>query len=57
MKDNLKAPIKKGTEVGEFVVFQKGIEIGRFPLVADQSLRKATIRERISRWFKGMIPG
>ena len=57
MKANLKAPIKKGKEVGELVVYQKGVEIERFPLVADKSLRKATIWERLTRWFKGLIPG
>ena len=57
MKGNLKAPIKKGKEVGELVVYQKGIEIERFPLVADKALRKATLWERVTRWFRGLIPG
>ena len=57
MKKNLKAPIKKGKEVGELVVYQKGIELERFILVADKPLRKATLWERAVRWFKGLIPG
>ena len=57
MKGNLKAPLKKGKEVSELVVYQKGIELQRFPLVADKALRKATLWERMTRWFKGLIPG
>ncbi len=57
MKGGLKAPMKKGKSVGELVVYQKGIEIERFPLVADKALRKATLWERISRWVKGLLPG
>ena len=57
MKGNLKAPLKKGKKIGELVVYQKGVEIQRFPLVADKALRKATLWERVTRWFKGLIPG
>ncbi len=57
MKGNLKAPLKKGKQVGELVVYQKGIELERFPVVADRSLRKATLWERISRWVRGLLPG
>lgn len=57
MKGNLKPPIKKGKQVGELVVYQKGIEIDRFPLIADKALRKANLWERVTRWFKGLIPG
>ena len=56
MKSNLKAPLKKGREVGELVVYQKGIELQRFPLVAEKTLRKATLWERITRWFKNLLP-
>lgn len=56
MKGNLKAPIKKGKEVGELVVYQKGVELERFPLVADNTLRKATLWERMSRWVKALLP-
>ena len=57
MKSNIKAPVKKGKQIGEIVVYQKGVEIDRFPLVADKALRKATLWERLTRWFKGLIPG
>ena len=57
MQGNLKAPLKKGKQVGELVVYQKGVEIDRFPLVADKALRKATLWERVTRWFKNLLPG
>ena len=57
MKGNLKAPLKKGKEIGELVVYQQGVEIERFPLVAEEALRKATLWERITRWVKGLLPG
>ena len=57
MKSNIKAPVKKGKQIGELVVYQKGVEIDRFPLVADRALRKATLWECLTRWFKGLMPG
>jgi len=57
VKGNLKAPLKKGKQIGELVVYQKGIEIDRFPLNADKNIRKAHIWERIVRWFRNMLPG
>ena len=56
MKGNLKAPIKKGKNIGELVVYQKGVELERFPLVAEKAVKKATIWERVSRWFKNILP-
>lgn len=57
MKGNIKPPVKKGKEVGELVVYQKGIEMERFPLTAAKAIRKATLWERFTRSMKNLIPG
>lgn len=57
VKGNLKAPVKKGKQLGELVVYQKGIELERFPLEAEKSIRKASLWECITRWVRGLLPG
>ena len=44
--DKVKAPIEKGAKVGEMVVYQKGVERERIPLVSANTVEKATVFDR-----------
>lgn len=41
LKENLKAPLKVGTIVGELVVYKNGIEIDKIDLISNESIEKA----------------
>lgn len=43
----IKAPIQKGEEVGEIIVYSKGVEIDRVPLITLETVEKATIWDKI----------
>lgn len=43
----IKAPVQKGEQVGEIVVYSKGVEIDRVPLVTLETVEKATIWDKI----------
>ncbi len=45
--NKLKAPIKKGEKVGEMIVFENEIEVDRVPLIACESVKKATFFDRM----------
>jgi D-alanyl-D-alanine carboxypeptidase (penicillin-binding protein 5/6) len=47
MLDSIKAPVQKGKCVGEMVVFVKGVENKRIPLLALQDVNKATLWDKI----------
>ncbi len=57
ISNNLKVPLKKGQKIGDLTVYYKGAEAGRFPLVAEKNVRKATLWERTVRWIKKIMPG
>ena len=44
--NTLKAPFEKGEKAGEIIVFQKGIERERIPLITANAVEKATIFDR-----------
>lgn len=44
--NKVKAPIEKGATVGEMVVYQKGVERERIPLVSANTVEKATVFDR-----------
>ncbi|MFV0516607.1 MAG: hypothetical protein ACK5MV_04360 [Aminipila sp.] len=52
---NLKAPVNKGDKIGEIVVYQNESEIGRYPLVAEESSQKATLVQLYKRMIKGLV--
>ncbi len=52
---SVKAPIKKGDKVGDIVVYQNAEEIGRYPLVAEESAEKATLFQLYKRMMKNMV--
>lgn len=53
--ENLQAPIKKGEQIGEIVVYMKEKEIDRYPLVAADDVEKAGVIDIYKRMIKGMI--
>ncbi|MBN7772716.1 D-alanyl-D-alanine carboxypeptidase family protein [Clostridium aminobutyricum] len=55
-QDNkIKAPIKKGAKLGEIVAYQNKKEIGRYPLIAEESSKEATLVDLYQRITKSMI--
>lgn len=52
-KNNLKAPLKYGEIIGEIIVFRKGVEVDRVPLIANENVEKANIFDR----FKEIVNG
>ncbi len=44
--NSLKAPFEKGEKAGEIIVFQKGVERERIPLITATAVEKATIFDR-----------
>lgn len=51
----IKAPVKKGEKVGEIVVYQNKKELGRYPLVAEESSQKASLLQLYTRLMKGVV--
>ncbi len=51
----VKAPVKKGEKVGEIVVYQNEKEIGRYPLVAEESSKKASLLQLYKRLIKNVV--
>lgn len=49
---NIAAPIKKGDKVGQLVLYLDGVEAERFPLVAAESAKKASLKELYIRMMK-----
>ena len=45
--EKIKAPVEKGEQVGEVIVYVKGIENDRVPLVALESVERATIWDKM----------
>ena len=52
MDGKVELPVKKGEQLGEFVVYQDGIEIQNFPLVAAQTVEKASLFQLCKRMIK-----
>ncbi|QHI73375.1 D-alanyl-D-alanine carboxypeptidase family protein [Aminipila terrae] len=50
----IKAPVKKGDKVGEIVVYQDKKELGRYPLVAEESSQKASLAQLYQRLIKNL---
>lgn len=51
----MRPPIKKGQKVGELVVYQDGTEIGRFPMVAAEKAKKASIKDLYIQMMRKII--
>ncbi|MBE7085364.1 MAG: D-alanyl-D-alanine carboxypeptidase [Clostridiales bacterium] len=44
--NKLHAPIEKGEKVGEVIVYNKGIEVDKIPLIAGENVKKANLFDR-----------
>lgn len=55
MDGYVKLPLKKGQQLGELVVYQDGIEKERFPIVAGQGAKKASLKDLYIRMMKKII--
>lgn len=55
MKGYVPLPLKKGQQLGELVVYQNGVESQRFPIVAAESAKKASIKDLYIQMMKKII--
>lgn len=53
--DNIKAPLKAGSPVGELIALNNGAEVGRYPLVAAEESKIAGLNEIYKRMLKTLI--
>ena len=51
LKDQVKLPLKKGSTVGSLIVLKDGKEIGKYKLVSDKKIEKASFKELVCRMF------
>lgn len=51
------APVEKGEELAELVVYQEGEEIGRISLQAAEDVKRANLWVRFIRWIRNLITG
>lgn len=51
LKDQVKLPLKKGSTVGWMIVLKDGKEIGKYKLVSDKKIEKASFKELVCRMF------
>nr|WP_305146625.1 D-alanyl-D-alanine carboxypeptidase family protein [Anaerovorax odorimutans] len=55
MKGYVPLPLKKGQELGHLVIYQDGVEKERFPIVAAESAKKASIKDLYIQMMKKII--
>lgn len=55
MKGYVPLPLKRGQQLGELVVYQDGVEKKRFPIVAAESAKKASIKDLYIQMMKKII--
>lgn len=55
VEKEVSAPIKRGDELAELVVYQEGEEMGRIPLLAAEDVNRASLWTRFIRWIQGLI--
>lgn len=51
-KDTISAPITQGDQVGELVIYKKDTEISRYPVVAEENVKKANLIQIYLRMIK-----
>ncbi|MBE3577869.1 MAG: D-alanyl-D-alanine carboxypeptidase [Limnochordales bacterium] len=56
-RQGLQAPVKKGDRVGELVLYYRGTEVGRHPVVAATDVRRAGLLARLWQWLRNLIAG
>ena len=53
----IKAPLKKGTEVGTFIIKNKNNQIKTIPLIINENIQKASIGDLYLRYLREIISG
>ncbi|MGI6732916.1 MAG: D-alanyl-D-alanine carboxypeptidase family protein [Anaerovoracaceae bacterium] len=53
--ERIKAPLQAGDKVGELIALKDGVEVGRYPLVADGDVQMAKLHEIYIRMLKTLI--
>jgi D-alanyl-D-alanine carboxypeptidase (penicillin-binding protein 5/6) len=52
--DSIYAPIAKGDQIGEIIVYKNDQEMGRYPVVAEENVEKASLLELYIRMIKSL---
>ena len=53
LNENIPLPLKAGEKVGEMVVYKSGTEVGRYPVLAEKSVEKASFKDLAIRKITG----
>ncbi len=53
--DHVQAPLNAGDKVGELVVLKEDQEIGRYPLIADATVKTVGLYELYKRMFETLM--
>ena len=53
--DKVPIPLTKGDEIGSLIVYEDDKEIGQYPLVTNTDVKKASLRQMISRTIRRMM--
>ena len=53
LNENIPLPLKAGEKVGEMVVYKSGTEVGRYPVLAEKSIEKASFKDLAIRKITG----
>lgn len=51
-KDSISAPVDRGDQLGEMVIYKKDKEIARYPVVAEENVKKASLMQIYLRMIK-----
>ena len=52
LNDTISAPVAKGDQIGELVIYKQDKEISRYPLVAAENVKKASLMQIYFRMIK-----
>jgi D-alanyl-D-alanine carboxypeptidase (penicillin-binding protein 5/6) len=55
LPETIKAPVEKGTEIGELIYYQKGIELGKTSVIAAETVEKATYPDYLKQLWKQFL--
>lgn len=53
LNENVPLPLKAGEKVGEMVVYKSGNEVGRYPVLAEKDVEKASFKDLAIRKITG----
>ena len=53
--EKIQAPVKKGDVLGEIVAYQNEVEVGRYPLIAEQNVDRASLFCQYKKLLKSLV--